>query len=197
MARQLSQTNLLRRFINMQKLNHIQLLTIIAATSVFVTSVASANVPANIKPANTEKLVMHLPAIGVQIYECRIANNVDGKPAQWTFVAPEADLFEQPNMRLVGKHDAGPHWTLLDGSKVAGKVASRADATNQGAIPSLLLSAKSVGGAGRLDKVTNIQRLNTVGGVAPTSGCTSADVGKQARIYYTADYYFFAPNSTY
>lgn len=148
------------------------------------------NVPTNLKVPDTEKLVMHLPAIGVQIYDCRV---VDGKPAQWTFVAPEADLFEQPNMRLVGKHDAGPHWALMDGSKVSGKVSARADATNQGAIPSLLLSAKSVGGAGKLDKVTNIQRLNTVGGVAPSTGCTQADVGKQARIYYTADYYFFAP----
>jgi hypothetical protein len=171
----------------------LRLITIAAATMLFI-SVANANVPANLKVADTEKLVMHLPAIGVQIYECRV---VDSKPAQWTFVAPEADLFEAPNMRLVGKHDAGPHWALNDTSKVAGKVSARADATNQGAIPSLLLSAKSVGGAGRLDKVTNIQRLNTVGGVAPTSGCTAADVGKQARIYYTADYYFFAPNNTY
>ena len=87
----------------------------IATAVLLMQNYANASAPANLKAPDTEKLVMHLPAIGVQIYDCRI---VDGKPAQWTFVAPEADLFEQPNMRLVGKHDAGPHWALMDGSKV-------------------------------------------------------------------------------
>ena len=43
-----------------------------------------------------------------------------------------------------------------------------------------------------LSKTTFVQRLNTKGGLAPTEGCTtSADVGKQALVPYTADYYFF------
>jgi hypothetical protein len=150
---------------------------------------SDTSIPAQLKPADSQALVMKLPAIGVQIYECK---SVDGKPAQWTFVAPEADLFEMPGMTLVGKHDAGPHWQLADGSRVKGKVVTRADATNVGAIPSLLLSAQSVGSAGRLDKVTTIQRRNTVGGVAPSTGCSATETGKQARVYYTADYYFYA-----
>jgi hypothetical protein len=37
-----------------------------------------------------------------------------------------------------------------------------------------------------------LQRVNTIGGVAPASGCAGAgDIDKQARIYYTADYYLF------
>ena len=37
-----------------------------------------------------------------------------------------------------------------------------------------------------------IQRLNTSGGVAPSTGCTSsADVGNQAFVPYTADYFFY------
>ena len=43
-----------------------------------------------------------------------------------------------------------------------------------------------------LSKTTFIQRLNTTGGVAPADGCsTSADVGKQVLVPYTADYYFY------
>jgi hypothetical protein len=43
-----------------------------------------------------------------------------------------------------------------------------------------------------LSKTTFIQRLNTNGGSAPADGCfTSADVGKQVLVPYTADYYFF------
>jgi Protein of unknown function (DUF3455) len=43
-----------------------------------------------------------------------------------------------------------------------------------------------------MSQTTFIQRLNTNGGSAPATGCSaSADVGKQALVPYTADYYFF------
>lgn len=36
-----------------------------------------------------------------------------------------------------------------------------------------------------------VLRLNTMGGIAPTSGCAgAADVGRQERVPYSADYYF-------
>ena len=68
----------------------------------------------------------------------------------------------------------------------------RADATEAGAIPWLLLTAKSVGPDGTLSKITSVQRVHTAGGVAPKSGCSSATAGTQVRVDYTADYYFFA-----
>jgi hypothetical protein len=40
---------------------------------------------------------------------------------------------------------------------------------------------------------TFIQRVNTVGGLAPSTGCANAaDVGKKAFVPYTADYFFFS-----
>jgi hypothetical protein len=43
-----------------------------------------------------------------------------------------------------------------------------------------------------MTQVTFIQRLNTKGGAAPADGCAVAgDVGKQALVPYTADYFFF------
>ena len=43
-----------------------------------------------------------------------------------------------------------------------------------------------------LTKTTFIQRLNTHGGLAPSTGCASpSDVGNQAFMPYTADYFFF------
>ena len=67
---------------------------------------------------------------------------------------------------------------------------------NNGAIACLLLqsigSQEGPTGGKALSKTTFIQRLNTKGGSAPTDGCfTSADVGNQALVPYTADYYFF------
>jgi len=149
-----------------------------------------ANVPDKLNPGAAESLTMVVPARGVQIYECRAVKDKAGA-YEWAFVAPEAELFDTRGNRI-GKHYGGPHWESNDGSKVVGAVKERADAPAADAIPWLLLSAKSVGPAGSFSRVTSIQRVNTVGGVAPKGGCSQAEAGKPARVPYTADYYFFA-----
>jgi uncharacterized protein DUF3455 len=105
-------------------------------------------------------------------------------------VAPEAELFDVRGNRI-GRHYGGPHWEAADGSKILGTVKERADAPAANAIPWLLLGAKSVGPQGSFSKVTSVQRVNTVGGVAPGTGCSQAAAGTPARVPYTADYYFF------
>ena len=87
-----------------------------------------------------------------------------------------------------------PHWEAADGSRIVGATKERADAPTGGSIPWLLLAAKSDGPEGSFSKVTSVQRLHTVGGVAPRGGCFQAEAGTQLRIGYTADYYFFAPS---
>ena len=149
----------------------------------------NAQVPANLKPGVNESLALIVPAKGVQIYECRARTDQPGGYA-WAFVAPEAELFDARGNRA-GRHYAGPHWEAIDGSKILGTLKERADAPAADAIPWLLLAAKSVGPDGAFSKVTSIQRVNTVGGVAPKAGCSQATAGTSARINYTADYYFF------
>jgi len=149
-----------------------------------------ANVPDKLKPGANESLAMVVPAKGVQIYECRAVKDKPGA-YEWAFVAPEADLFDTRGNRI-GKHYGGPHWESNDSSKIIGALKERADAPAADAIPWLLLSAKSVGPKGSFSNVTSIQRVNTVGGVAPKTGCSQAAGGKPARVNYTADYYFFA-----
>jgi len=146
-------------------------------------------VPDALRPGANESLAMVVPARGVQIYECRARRDAGGG-YEWAFVAPEADLFDARGNR-VGRHYAGPHWESSDGSKILGTLKERADAPVPDAIPWLLLTAKSVGSEGSFSKVTSIQRVNTVGGVAPKGGCSQAAAGTLARINYTADYYFF------
>jgi hypothetical protein len=47
-------------------------------------------------------------------------------------------------------------------------------------------------GGDTLTKTTFIQRLNTSGGLAPSTGCAAAsDVGHQAFVPYQADYFFY------
>jgi hypothetical protein len=109
---------------------------------------------------------------------------------EWAFVAPEADLFDGRG-RKVGRHYAGPHWEAVDGSKILGMVRERVDAPVAGAIPWLLLTAKSVGPDGAFSRITSVQRVNTRGGAPPTTDCSQATAGTPARIEYTADYDFF------
>ena len=59
------------------------------------------------------------------------------------------------------------------------------------AIPWLLLSATSNSGTGTFAKTTGIQRLFTVSGKAPIEGCDREHVGKEARVSYSAQYYFY------
>jgi len=140
----------------------------------------TVSIPDSLKPAPDESLAMVVPAKGVQIYECRVG--------QWAFVAPEAELFDRGGNRI-GRHYAGPHWEADDGSKILGTPKARAQAPMAGAIPWLLLEAKSVGGEGVLSRVTSIQRVATAGGVAPAGTC--AESGARSRVGYTADYYLY------
>ena len=60
-----------------------------------------------------------------------------------------------------------------------------------GNIPWLLLSATSNGADGKMGGVTSVQRVATKGGVEPKDGCDASKVGQEARVPYSADYYFY------
>jgi len=148
---------------------------------------AGSPVPDTLKPEG-QRLSERVAAKGVQIYECRAAANA---AAQWVFVAPEAELIDARGV-VTGKHYAGPHWESLDGSKIVGSVKARADAPRADAIPWLLLSARSVGGPGRFANVTAVQRIHTVGGLAPSRPCDQTTLGATERVPYSADYLLYA-----
>lgn len=152
-----------------------------------VAQLTGSPVPDTLKPEG-QRLSERVAAKGVQIYECRATGNA---AAQWVFVAPEAELLDARGV-VTGKHYAGPHWESLDGSKVVGSVKARADAPRADAIPWLLLSARSVGGPGRFANVTAVQRIHTVGGLAPSRPCDSATLGATERVPYSADYLLYA-----
>jgi hypothetical protein len=148
---------------------------------------AAPQVPEAIKTPEGQVLSMELLATGVQIYECAQAQAYG---FEWKFKAPEATLVDRKGQPM-GSHYGGPTWEAPDGSKVVGEVRARANATESGAIPYLLLAAKSNSGAGAFSRVKSIQRLETAGGVAPSEPCTAQDLARVARVPYTATYYFY------
>jgi hypothetical protein len=126
----------------------------------------------------------HVFGIGVQVYRW------DG--LKWSFSNPEANLYADAGGNgLVGTHfsepGAKPNWLTLSGSRVVGTVLDRCT-PNANAIAWLKLSADN-SGTGVFNQTAFIQRLNTVGGLAPTTPGTF--VGQEARVPYTADYFFY------
>lgn len=138
-------------------------------------------------------LMLDLKATGVQIYDCGTDKADDTKFA-WNFKAPEAELFDTHGKQAgqkIGKHYGGPSWEGNDGSKVVGQVVASESSPDANSVPWLLLSVKSNSGDGIFAKTTNVQRLDTNGGKAPKDGCDQAHMGTQARVPYTARYYFY------
>lgn len=146
------------------------------------------NVPDLIKPPAGEELVLVAHAKGFQIYVC--GTGAAGEPT-WVLKAPEAFLYDDQG-DVLGKHFGGPTWKHTDGSEICAKLAAKVDAPDAGAIPWLLLTVTDHSGNGAFSRVTTIQRIHTVGGLAPTSGCSGENLEKEFKSSYTADYYFYA-----
>jgi hypothetical protein len=163
--------------------------------------VAPPHVPSNIEvPAgNTAFLQGH--AVGTQNYICL--------PSGWTFFGPQATLFDDLGEQVT-THFLSPNpdengtaratWQHSQDTSTVWAVAiasySNPGFVARGDIPLLLLQVVGAQdgptGGQTLTQTTFIQRLNTSGGVAPSTGCaTQADVGKRAFVPYTADYFFY------
>jgi Protein of unknown function (DUF3455) len=156
---------------------------ILIGTSPFPVSADQSGVA----PPPGSTLLLEVVADGVQIYTCE----AKGSLFQWTFKAPEANLFDKQGWQI-GTHFAGPTWKMADGSAIVGEVVAKADAPEKDAIQWLLLRAKAHEGQGVLAEAAFIRRAETRGGVAPTTGCDATHISEQARMRYSATYQFFS-----
>lgn len=156
-------------------------------------SVAPLTAPKDLPPAlqapADQVVFLEARATGVQIYEC--AAKADSPSAfEWAFRAPEASLVDRKGL-AIGKHYAGPTWESVDGSSVVGALKARDSGPDRDAIPWLLLTAKSTSGAGTFAPTKSVQRVQTVGGSAPSDACGANNLGQVSRVPYTATYYFY------
>ena len=149
--------------------------------------VAMPSVPASLQAPPGSHVYLEALASGVQIYECSVRPD---SAFEWAFKAPEAALSDRAGHPL-GKHYAGPTWEANDGSAVSGEIKARDPGPTATAIPWLLLGAKSHSGSGTFADATFVQRIATVGGVAPAVGCDASTLKQQARVPYSAAYIFY------
>jgi hypothetical protein len=164
----------------------------------------------------------HIPfleghGVGTQNYICLPCPNPttpaascpDDSGFAWLLFTPQANLFTD-NDKQVTTHFFSPNpdengtiratWqhsrdtsTVWGGRAIA---SSDPDFVAPGAIPWLKLPVAGVQegptGGRTLTVTTFIQRLNTSGGVAPSTGCSLPEhVGAKAFVPYTSDYFFY------
>jgi hypothetical protein len=171
--------------------------------------------PAGLAPVPAgNKLFLVGHAVGTQNYVCRPS----GAGVAYVLFTPEATLFGDdggqaithyfspnpnpfdPNTdpKVVADGAIRATWQHRDTSTVWAKVhqPNGAVTVDPKAIAWLLLDVVGAQngptGGDKLTATTFIQRLNTSGGLAPSTGCASlTDVGNQAFVPYTADYFFY------
>lgn len=143
--------------------------------------------PALAVPAGNNP-VMTLKGVGLLTYECR-AKAGAADAYEWVFAGPNA-MLQDMNGKPVGKYYGGPTWEHSDGSKITGKQLAVAPGS-AGAIPLQLVQTAPAMGSGAFAGVTYIQRVNTMGGVAPSAACDASAVNSKQTVSYSADYVFF------
>ena len=194
---------------------------VVVTLMVSISRVASAKeltapaVPANIQVPAGNKAFLVGHAVGTQDYICLPCPNPLTSAATcpasgfaFALITPQATLFDDANKQVtthffspnpVEKGTIRPTWQdSLDTSTVWAKAnASSSDSAfvAPGAIPWLLIAVVGAqngpSGGDTMTATTFIQRLNTSGGVAPSTCNTSSDVGKEAFVPYKADYFFY------
>jgi len=131
------------------------------------------------------KLTVH--AIGDQIYQCVLQDNVYA----WQTQAPDAKLFDMKG-QVVGNHYSGPVWEYKEGSRIVGRVVRKFDVDLGVSIPWLLVEVVAHHGEGVFSDISFINRVNTRGGLTPSTSCNANHLGSEKRVNYTADYVFYS-----
>jgi len=147
---------------------------------------AEVSIPEQIKVPAGYSPILTVHAKGDQIYQCALNKG----EYVWETQAPDAKLFDAQG-KIVGNHTAGPLWEYKEGSRVVGRVVNKIDMAPGKAISWLLVEVVSHKGDGLFSNVSFINRINTHGGLPPSSGCDANHLGSEKRIAYTADYVFY------
>ena len=78
----------------------------------------------------------------------------------------------------------------MDGVKLTATQVAVAPAA-AGSIPLQLVKANPASGTGMVSGTTYIQRVATMGGVAPATPCAAGNMGARQIVKYQADYIFW------
>lgn len=145
--------------------------------------------PDGVKVPAGNSVAMQTVGVGEITYECRPKKDMAGQ-YEWVFIGPDAVLNDRKGMQ-VGKYFGPPAtWESKDGSRITGAQVAVAP-NGAGNIPHQLVKANPANGSGAMTGITYIQRVATVGGVAPAMPCDGNKIGAKQNVHYQADYIFW------
>jgi len=172
------------------------------------------DMPGNLVVEDGNELFLAGHGVGTQNYVCAPSiTSVTG--VAFSLFTPEATLFDNAGDQLITHFfspnddptvlppERGTVRVTWEDSRDSSRIwaALQAQSTDEpfvrkDAVAWLLLKEVGVAagpaGGDRLTKVTFVQRLNTAGGLAPATGCSSfGDLGRKAFVPYSADYFFY------
>lgn len=142
-----------------------------------------------IKVPDDREPVLKLSARGVQVFRCEKRES----QGVWVFRQPDAELLDSSG-KVVGRHGANFSFEHVDGSRLVATIAAYDDAPRPTDLRWLRMTTKSFG-KGVFEGVTDVQRVNTAGGMPPDA-CDLAHAGRVLRIDFTADFLFYRPRAT-
>ena len=150
---------------------------------------SQANLPATVQVPSGHQVAMETVGMGDITYQCSPKKDMADQ-FEWVFVGPDARLNDRSG-KQVGKYYGPPAtWESMDGSKLTATQIAVAP-NGSGNIPSQLVKGNPAMGSGAMTGVSYIQRVNTLGGVAPASPCAAGNAGAKQVVKYQADYIFY------
>lgn len=156
-----------------------------------MSSSAQTGVPDAVRVPAGHSVVLETVGTGEITYECRARKDMAGA-FEWAFAGPDARLMDRSG-KAVGRYYGPPAtWESNDGSRITGTQLAIAPG-GEGNIPLQLVKANPAMGEGAMKGVSYIQRLKTVGGVAPALPCGAEQKGNKQVVPYQADYVFYKP----
>ena len=189
--------------------------SIVALVTLALTQVGYAEaqtpppVPPGLEVEAPDTLFLLGRGVGTQNYECQPVESL-GR-VDWVLFTPQATLFDDQGGQLT-THFFSPNPNPADLNAIratwqdsvntsavwAKAVAASTDAqfVARGAVAWVKLQVVGTkagpAGGNTFSGATFVQRLNTVGGLAPSTGCSiPTDIGKRQFVPYTADYFFY------
>jgi hypothetical protein len=173
-------------------------------TTAHAQTVTPPPVPTDIQvPAGNEAFLVGR-GVGTQNYVCVPSPSIGH--VNWTLFTPQAALFNDQREQII-THFFSPNpdeggsvvratWEDSRDTSTIWARATGSASVSPNAITWVRLEVvgAEVGptGGNSLSGTTFVQRLNTVGGLAPSTDCNlPTDIGNKAFVPYTADYFFF------
>ncbi len=185
----------------------------LAGAALLLAPLTSSALPVPAVPAGLDVDAGHKPflvahAIGTQNYLC-LPSATSPSGIAWTLFGPQATLYSDRGQQ-VATHFLSPNpdqagaaratWLHSDDTSAtwARKIAESSDPAfvDANAIPWFKLEVvgqeKGPSGGRKLAETTFLQRINTVGGKAPATGCEEpGHIGASRFVPYEADYVFY------